>query len=160
MGTLMRIKSASNPDRLRSHECASDAHMNKSTSWGGLDTHSNRIVLLFMIHARLHLPRDRWLGWLYSLAWLMARVYRSFLFCSCSNVGEKKRLVCWWPSRVWYSTVKLKARWFCCLQHLNLTYYSRPACYASGASLRTAFELILVSWYSIFQSRVAFCCYV
>ena len=70
--------------------CASDAHPIESTSWGGLDAHSNRIVLLFMIHAKLRLPRDRWLGWLYSFAWLMARVYRSFLFCFCSNVGEKE----------------------------------------------------------------------
>ena len=60
----------------------------------------------------------------------------------------------------WYSTVKLKVRWFRCLQHLNLTYYSRPARCVSGASLRTAFQLVLVSWYPIFQSCVAFCCYV
>ena len=54
-----------------------DAHPIESTSWGGLDAHSNRIALPFMIHAKLRLPRDRWLGWLYSLAWLMARVYGS-----------------------------------------------------------------------------------
>ena len=62
--------------------------------------HSNRITLIFMIHARLRLLWDRWLGWLYSLAWLMARVYCSFLFYSCSNIREEKVLVCWWPSRV------------------------------------------------------------
>ena len=167
MGTLMRIECASNLDRLHSHECAltwcaSDANPIESTSWGGLDAHSNRIALLFMIHTRLRLPWDRWLGWLYSLAWLMARVYGSFSFCSCSNVGEEIGLFV--DGQVeWYSMVKLKAQWFCCiygLQYLNLMYYSRPARCASGGSLRTAFQLVLVSWYFIFQSCVAFCCYV
>ena len=116
MGTLMRIEYASDPDWLRSHECTSDVNPIGSTSGGGLDAHSNRIILLFMIHARLRLPRDRWLGWLYSLAWLMARVYGSFSFCSCSNVGEEIGLFA--DGQVeWYSMVKLKAQWFRCLQY-------------------------------------------
>ena len=69
----------------------------------------------------------------YSLAWLVAHVYRSFLFiCSCSNVGEERGLFS--DGQVeWYGMVKLKSRW-CCLQYLN------TACSASGTSIRTAFQ--------------------
>ena len=78
----------------------------------------------------------RWLG-----------LWRVFItpFCSALAATLGKRGLFADGQVEWYSMVKLKARWFRCLQHLNLTYYSRPACYASGASLRTAFQLILVS---------------
>ena len=128
MGTLMRIEYASDPDWLRSHECTSDVNPIGSTSGGGLDAHSNRIILLFMIHARLRLPRDRWLGWLYSLAWLKARVYCSFPFCSCSNVGEEIGL--FGDGQVeWYSMVKLNAQWFRCLQYkFDILQLPSPLC--------------------------------
>ena len=83
-------------------------------------------------------------SWLYSLAWLMARVYGSFLFYSRSNVGEEISLLADGQGE-WYSMVKLKAQWFRCLQYSNFTYYSSPTRCASGASLRTAFQLVLVS---------------
>ena len=88
----------------------------------------------------------RWLG-----------VWRVFiaLFCSALAAMLGKRGLFADGQIEWYSMVKLKARWFRCLQHLNLMYYSRPACRASGACLRTAFQLVLVSWYSILQSCVA-----
>ena len=93
----------------------------------------------------------RWLG-----------LWRVFIapFCSALAVTLGERGLFADGQVEWYSTVKLNARWFLCLQHLNLTYYSRPARCASGASLRTAFQLVLVSWYSIFQRCVAFCCSV
>ena len=130
-----------------------DAHPIESTLWGGLDAHSNRIVLLLMIHVRLRLPRDCWLGWL--TRWL--GLWRVFIapFCSVLAAMLGKRGLFADGQLEWYSMVKLKARWFRCLQHLNLMYYSRPACRASGACLRTAFQLVLVSWYSILQSCVA-----
>ena len=75
---------------------------------------------------------------------LMMHVYCSFPFCSCTNIWKEIGLFA--DGQVeWYSMVKLKPQWFRCLQYLNLTYYSRPARCASGASLRTAFQLVLVS---------------
>ena len=72
-------------------QCTSDVNPIESTSWGGLDAHSNRIVLLFMIHARLRLPRwDRWLGWLFT-RWL--GLWHVFIapFCSAlaATLGKK-----------------------------------------------------------------------
>ena len=116
MGTLMRIECASDPDRLRSHECALTWCASKRihlVRWFGCAFQQDCIIH----DSRKVTPTTRSLAW---LAWLMVRVYRSFLFCSCSNVGEKRDLFA--DGKVeWYSMVKLKTWWFRCLQHLNLT---------------------------------------
>ena len=167
MGTLMRIECASNPDRLRSHECAltwcaSNAHRMQIRSnpppevvWMRIQTGSYYYSWFTRGYAYHEIVGSvgftRWLG-----------LWRVFIapFCSALAATLGKRGLFADGQVEWYSMVKLKAQWFRCLQYLNLTYYSRPARCASGASLRTAFQLVLVSWYFIFQSCVAFCCYV
>ena len=67
---------------------------------GGLEADSNRIVLLFMIHARLRLPWDLWLACWHGFSWIVAHVVSLFSVLLLQQRWRRKRLVFWWLRRV------------------------------------------------------------
>ena len=136
MDTAMCIECASNPVFVFTWIYLKlDVHR----AWGGLEAYSNWIVLLIMVHARLRLPWDLWLGYFLGL-WHVLYCY--FQFCSCSDVGEERGLFSD-GGEEWYSKVKvIQSQWF----HSATWFRCIPAtcrslqCYMSRTSLRIAFQ--------------------
>ena len=90
--------------------------------WFGYAFKQDRII----IHDSLEVtPTMRSLARL--LTWLMVRVYRSFLFCCCSNVGEERGLFAdGQVSVVQHGKIKITMVPLSIV--LNLMNYSLPAC--------------------------------
>ena len=123
----------------------------ESTSRGGLDVHSNRIALLFIIHVRLPLVFALAWGTFKGMCW-----WRYILLCSCIDIGEDRALVSGGWEKCCYSIVK-RMIMMVPLCHFVWTF---TAASASGTNIRTTSSIVLLSrcqWCELFVGKHIMC---